>query len=99
MDRKEFLKEYHQAAINTNSGVDVALANLLIAFDDQIAYLYDTPEFFHKAFRQVDVVNIPGIDSAIWNLLYDSKLFWEIFDKKTKINESQKENQQGNIHS
>lgn len=81
MDRHKFLKEYQAAAREQMSSIDIALVNLLLAFDEEIAYLYDTPYWFHKAFRQVDVVSISGIDSAIWNLLYVSTLFWEVFDK------------------
>lgn len=34
---------------------------------------------FHKTFRQCDVLESAEEDVVVWNLLYDSRLFWELF--------------------
>lgn len=39
-----------------------------------------TGEWFHKAFRQVDVTENVFLDAAIWNLLSDSVIFWKMLN-------------------
>lgn len=56
---------------------DRALYCLLKGYKDQLPEL---DGYFHKAFRQVDVTDNGCLDSAIWNLLNGSTLFWRLFE-------------------
>lgn len=57
---------------------DRALFHLLKRDKDNLPELND---YFHKAFRQTDVLEDGNLDSAIWHLLSDSTLFWRLFER------------------
>lgn len=66
-----------------NSDSERALFLLLKGFEK---HLPEIDDYFHKAFRQVDVIpdfdeqiSSGHIDSAIWVLLDKSKIFWEVY--------------------
>lgn len=61
--------------------IDWALYHLLVANKSKLPELDD---YFHKAFRQVDVTDSGNTDAAIWVLLSGAKLFWPIFAKVTQ---------------
>lgn len=66
------------------SNVDRALYNLLTRFEDELPPLNN---YFHKAFRQIDCVDTRAggyMDMAIWFLLNESELFWELFEEYTE---------------
>lgn len=56
--------------------VERALLALLVKHKDRLPKL---DGYFHKAFRQCDVIQDGDgtTDMVIWNLLHASKLFWE----------------------
>ena len=58
--------------------VDIALYHILRGLKE---YLPEFDENFHKMFRQADPImnetHLSGIDTAIWNLLNVSDLFWD----------------------
>lgn len=37
-------------------------------------------DYFHKAFRQTDVLNEKGLDLVAWSLLQDAETFWRVFE-------------------
>lgn len=92
MDDKEYthfttdilLKEYEeiiQSGLYPNSFVDSALLRLLKVHKEYINGLIEsdsTGAWFHKAFRQTDVTPSGDIDMAIWYLLQEAPLFWQI---------------------
>lgn len=59
--------------------VERALFHLLKQHKEELPELNN---YFHKAFRQVDVINDGSghMDMAIYNLLDASKIFWEYFE-------------------
>lgn len=57
---------------------DRALWHLLKYWENRLPELDD---YFHKAFRQIDVTDYGYVDMAIWNLLNDSTLFWRLFER------------------
>jgi hypothetical protein len=61
--------------------VDRALLCLLEEFEKNLPEL---DNYFHKAFRQVDVTDSGRIDAAIWQLIGLSDTFWEAFDEVTE---------------
>ena len=42
---------------------------------------------FHKGFRQYDVVDMRGVDAAIWHLIKQADYFWPVFGAVTGDNE------------
>ncbi|UOF76911.1 hypothetical protein [Bacteriophage sp.] len=56
----------------------LALYHLLSEHKDQITGL--TPDYFHKAFRQIDMIG-EHTDAAIYALLSKAPLFWEVFEE------------------
>ena len=77
----------------TNDGKpsDRALWHLLKQWESKLPELDD---YFHKAFRQVDVTDDGHTDMAIWNLLSDSTLFWRLFERvqeEKKVNKEEDE--------
>ena len=44
-------------------------------------HLPEVGDYFHKAFRQTDVIPHPGVDMAVWLLLQDAPIFWAVFDE------------------
>lgn len=59
-------------------GADRALFILLNKNRDKLPALDD---YFHKAFRQIDVTDSGTTDMVIWHLLGGSELFWKCFDR------------------
>ena len=79
----QFLEKYrdickfHNDIDTKGIAVDLALVSLLNQYQDEIKPLFEHDyERFHKMFRVISVIN-PGVDSAIWHLMYGSKLIWE----------------------
>lgn len=60
-----------------NNWNDRALFHLLKLHKDRLPKLDD---YFHKAFRQVDVTDSGECDMAIWCLLQDAPIFWDCFE-------------------
>lgn len=85
MGTEELLKKYGE--LSKEKGVERALWNLLKANEKHITGLIEedsTGAWFHKAFRQIDVCENGHTDMAIWILIDESELFWEILNGKTK---------------
>jgi len=62
-----------------------ALYRLLVAHEKEITGLIEEDEtglYFHKSFRQIDVTNSGHIDMAIWLLLQQAPIFWNILSLK-----------------
>ena len=78
---KEFLEAYDDRHIEVLSGNERALRALLRQYQDHIP---PVDERFHKTFRKVDVVN-DGVDTAIWYLLQDAPVFWDVYAKLTAV--------------
>lgn len=90
MSKLDKVMEYIQAAkqapetllggLHINWAVESALYLLLKAFREELPALETVEDYnyFHKCFRQNDVVNVGdgAVDMAIWHLLSESRLFW-----------------------
>lgn len=74
----KLLKLLNEETINGNKPSDRTLFHLLSHWKDVLPKL---DNYFHKAFRQTDVTESGHIDMAIWYLLNESILFWEIFER------------------
>lgn len=61
--------------------VDTALRLLLRKYRDELPELDD---YFHKAFRQIDVTNDGNIDMVIWHLIDASEAFWVAYEMVSK---------------
>ena len=93
MNTKELLQKYHNI---TNEYMDInpfkygherALYFILQEYEKKITGLIEhdqTGEWFHKAFRQIDVTEKSNIDLAIWTLLKNANLFWKIIHENDK---------------
>ena len=66
--------------------LESALHELMEKYSDDISHVA-LDDYFHKAFRQIDVVQEPGIDGVIWNLLQQVRAFWVVFER-FKVDES-----------
>ncbi len=79
---KKVLKLYDTASYAAKSPVDRALWHMLKRWEDKLPeMLPDDPEWFHRAFRQVDVLPTGNEDMVVYCLLINRKMFWEIFNK------------------
>lgn len=59
-----------------------ALWNALMAEWTKVQPLFDEDiDYFHKAFRQMDVTKTGYMDMVIWILLDEAELFWELIEK------------------
>ena len=82
MTTKQLLDNYD--AVTKKSDKERALWNLLKANEKHITGLIEedpTGNWFHKAFRQVDVTDNGYTDMAIWILLSEATLFWDMLEK------------------
>lgn len=79
---EEFLKIYNLETGKQDNKSERALFCLLEGFKNDLPELDD---YFHTAFRQIDVTPYGHVDSAIWHLLYDAPIFWECFKKVQHI--------------
>jgi hypothetical protein len=62
-----------------SSRCDRALYHLLLEFrKDMEGY---TPDYFHKAFRQINVTKSGNVDMAFYALLDDAPIFWAIIEE------------------
>lgn len=85
MTTEELLEKYDK--VTKEADKERALWNLLKANEKHIQGLIEndsTGYWFHKAFRQIDVCETGYMDMAIWNLLYDATLFWEMLEEYNK---------------
>ena len=81
MTTQEMLKEYYELIKNQDDEVERALWNLLKANEEQIKGLIEedsTGFYFHKAFRQQDITESGFTDMAIWLLLQEAPIFWNM---------------------
>lgn len=91
MTKIEELLNLFEQKTHDLSGFERGLYFLLKEFESNLPEIDD---YFHKAFRQIDVTNSGKIDMAIWNALQESNIFWECFaivtskDNKDDENES-----------
>lgn len=78
----KFLSLYKKAFKDDhlNNHADWALYCLLSLNKKEIEFLFDDPDCFHKAFRQIDVTDTGDMDMAIWHLIHASTYFWEVFN-------------------
>ena len=79
MTTQEMLKEYYE--LTQDDEVERALWNLLKANEEQIEGLIEedsTGFYFHKAFRQQDITESGFTDMAIWLLLQEAPIFWNM---------------------
>lgn len=75
----DLLKEFGTASKKDNR--ERALWHLLKTNEKEITGIVEgDPEYFHKAFRQIDVCKDGHMDMAIWLLLDEARLFWKVFD-------------------
>ena len=85
MTTKQLIEQYELALQNVDSHIENALLDLLLSNQEQITGLVeDDPDRFHKYFRIIDVCESRGNDHAIWHLLHEVKIFWEVFEKLNK---------------
>lgn len=80
----KLLDSMDKATKGGNKKIDRALWHLLKQYENELP---DLGDYFHKAFRQADVTGNGHTDMAIWNLLYHSSLFWELFGKDQDENQ------------
>ncbi len=81
--QKEFFEEVKEKMDDDKSFTDDserALLLLLLDEESNIFILDDDPGWLHKAFRQIDVTDSGKRDMAIWHLLNNSKVVWEIIE-------------------
>ena len=81
MTTVELLEKYDK--ITKEADKERALWLLLKANEKRIKGLIEedpTGYWFHKAFRQVDVTESGYMDMAIWTLLSEATLFWEMLE-------------------
>lgn len=79
MDFNLFMKEYDKATSSANK--ERALWNLLKSQEVVVKEYFETDiNYFHKAFRQVDVTASGYLDTAIWELLDEATIFWEVLE-------------------
>lgn len=79
MTTEKLLEKYDTAT--RNAGSERALWNLLKANEKHIEGLIEadpTGHSFHKSFRQVDITGSAHVDMAIWLLLSEATLFWDV---------------------
>ena len=79
---EQFLMEYEAMTqrLPHKWAYERSLHCLLEGNRDVVVELLDqNPKYFHKAFRQIDVTNVPGVDSAIWILIDCAHIFWDTF--------------------
>jgi hypothetical protein len=69
------LELFEEKTKDGNNQADRALWHLLSQWEDRLPKL---DHYFHKAFRQADITNDGHTDMAIWCLLNQSTLFWEL---------------------
>lgn len=82
MTTTELLSKYDK--ITKDAGKERALWNLLKANEKNISGLIEqdaTGYSFHKSFRQLDICDSGHTDMAIWELLSEATLFWEMLEK------------------
>lgn len=62
----------------TYEAAERALYLLLVEYKDRLPPLEDMEdyEYFHKAFRQVDVLDSGKMDMVVYHLLHHSRFFW-----------------------
>ena len=61
--------------------LDSERKNVLLLLD------HGHPFQFHKSFRQIDVTDSGQKDMAIWHLLDNAKIFWEVFHEVWPLRE------------
>jgi superfamily I DNA and/or RNA helicase len=86
MKAPELLDKYND--ITALLGKERALYNLLKANESRI-YRYinedETCKWFHKALRQVDVTECSYVDMAIYYLLNEAQIFWNLIEGKYEL--------------
>lgn len=70
---KEFLDLFEKRVKTSDSYASRALYKLLKEYESKLPNIDD---YFHKAFRQIDVTDSGNIDMAIWLLINESDDFW-----------------------
>lgn len=91
LDTKNLLERYgtltkHFLRLGGKYDVERALYCILKANEAQITGLIEedaTGHWFHKAFRQIDVIDDDdgNTDSAIWHLLQHVGMFWQMLEE------------------
>lgn len=70
------------------TAVDAALWHALRLWRDKLPEL---DGYFHKAFRQCDVLGNGDADMVMWHLLDGSELFWKVFNGEFAADGKQEE--------
>ena len=86
MTTTELLEKYDKITKEANK--ERALWNLLKANEKHITGLIEedsTGYWLHKAHRQIDVCESVYMDMAIWILLSEASLFWEMLAKEEEL--------------
>lgn len=55
-----------------------ALCHMIEKYGEQLPPFND---YFHKSFRQVDILEDGHMDMVFWNLLNATSVFWEVVEK------------------
>ena len=78
-DVSKFRELYAEFLGRDESKSERALFYLLDAYQKDLPDL-SNPEWFHKAFRQTDVTGNGKIDMAIWLLIGQSDVVWDVLE-------------------
>lgn len=81
---EDLIKQERDANISeyfNQNYVDCALCHALKKWKDNLPPLDD---YFHKAFRQIDVTDCGHADMILWNLINASDLFWKALETVRK---------------
>lgn len=82
MNTNHFIEIYedniNKADYSHQIPVERALLHALKEFREALPPLDD---YFHKAFRQVDVLDSGHLDMLMWNLLTAATIFWQTWEE------------------
>ena len=87
---KQFLELFEKRTKTSDSYASRALYKLLSEYESKLPNIDD---YFHKAFRQIDVTDSGNIDMAIWFLIHESDDFWYCYGVINKDNQEPQEGQ------
>lgn len=87
MTTEQLLNKLDEATKDKDS-LDRSLYHLLKAHESQIEGLIEEDSsgyHFHKAFRSFEVTRSGHIDAAIWILLKETHVFWDILHEENEL--------------
>ena len=80
----ELYGEASKLAAEAGNYTERALWHMLTRWKDELPEIVPG-DWFHKAFRQVDVLGSGEEDMVVWCLLYDVTIFWDIYEKVAEM--------------